>query len=140
MNAPAVPVPQMGPAAHARTGSDLHNGPMRGGEDPCGGRLGVALTYQGDVACLALAGELDLACVPRFEALVASAFVMADRCRVDLTELAFVDSSGVRALLRARRRAQASGASLEIVNATPVVGRVLAQAGVEQALGNQNGS
>jgi anti-sigma B factor antagonist len=135
MNAGAVPAPELGPAPHARGASELQNGLMRGGEDPCDGRLGVALTYRGDIACLALTGELDLACVPRFEALVASAFVMADRCRLDLRELAFVDSIGVRALLRARRRAQATGASLEIVNATPVLGRVLAEAGVEQALG-----
>jgi anti-sigma B factor antagonist len=107
---------------------------MSGGTGSCDGRLGLTLSYHGEIAWLALVGELDLACVPRFEALVASAFVMTDRCRVDLQELAFIDSSGIRALLRARRRAIEGGAWLEIVNATPAVSRVLAEAGVEQAL------
>jgi anti-sigma B factor antagonist len=107
---------------------------MSGRIEPCDGRLGLTLSYHGDVAVLALVGELDLACVPRFEALVASAYVMTDFCRVDLRALAFVDSSGIRALLRARRRAVESGAWLEIANATPAVSRVLAEAGVEQAL------
>jgi anti-sigma B factor antagonist len=109
---------------------------MSGGNAPCDGRLGVALTYRGEVAWLTLAGELDLACVPRFEALVASAFVMADRCIVDLAELSFVDSSGIRALLRARRRAVESGATLEFANASEAVARVLTDAGVEHVLGD----
>ena len=107
---------------------------MSGGNEPCDGRLAVVLSYRGDVARVALAGELDLACVPRFDALVASAFVMADRCLIDLSEVEFVDSSGIRALLRARRRALESGATLDLANATPAVARVLADAGVELAL------
>jgi anti-anti-sigma factor len=103
---------------------------MSRGDSPCDGRLGVALSYSGDVAFLTLAGELDLACVPRFEALVASAFVMADACVIDLGALTFVDSTGIRALLRARRRATETGASLDFVNPGPTVGRVLAEAGV----------
>jgi anti-sigma B factor antagonist len=110
---------------------------MSGDNAPCDGRLGVALTFRGGVARLALAGELDLACVPRFEALAASAFVMADRCLIDLAELEFVDSSGIRALLRARRRALESGATLELANATPAIARVLAEAGVEQEPGQE---
>jgi anti-sigma B factor antagonist len=103
-------------------------------DGPCGDRLAVALTYEGDAAHLALAGELDLACVPRFEALLGSASVMADHCVIDLAQLAFIDSSGIRALLRARRRAGESGATLEIVNASPAVASVLAGAGVEHVV------
>ena len=94
----------------------------------------MALTYQDELACMSLSGALDLAALPRFEATIASAFVMADHCRLDLADLRFIDSSGVRALLRARRRASESGASLEIVNASPAVSRVLAEAGVMRAL------
>jgi anti-anti-sigma factor len=123
----------MGRAAHARRPPSLQDVRMSRGDGPCDGRLAVALTYRGDVARLALAGELDLACVPRFEALVASAFVMADRCLIDLGELEFVDSSGIRALMRARRRASETGATLELANASPAIARVLTQAGVEHA-------
>jgi anti-sigma B factor antagonist len=109
---------------------------MDSDDGPCGDRLAVALTYEGDGAHLALTGELDLACVPRFEALLGSAFVMADHCLIDLARLTFVDSSGIRALLRARRRAAESGATLEIVGATATVARVLTNAGVEHVLGD----
>lgn len=69
----------------------------------------------------------------RFDALVAAAFVRADRCRVDLREVWFIDSSGIRALLRARRRASESGVALELANAGPVVGGLLATAGLEHS-------
>jgi anti-sigma B factor antagonist len=125
----------MGRAAHAPRPPSLQYVRMSGGDGPCDGRLAVALSYRGGVARLALAGELDLACVPRFDALVASAFVMADRCLIDLSELEFVDSSGVRALIRARRRAAETGATLELANAPPAIARVLTQAGVEHVPG-----
>ena len=53
---------------------------MGGDGGPRGDGLGVALTHQGRVAHLAVAGELDLAAVPRFESLIAAAFEMADHC------------------------------------------------------------
>jgi anti-sigma B factor antagonist len=109
---------------------------MSGENAPGHGLLRVALTYRGDVAWLTLAGELDIAGVPRFEALVASAFVMADRCVVDLAEVTFVDSTGIRALLRAHRRAIESGATLELANSSAAVGRVLSDAGLENVLGD----
>ena len=108
---------------------------MSGGNAPCEDRLRVALSYGGGVARIVLAGELDLESIPRFEGLVASAVMRADRCVIELRELTFVDSSGVRALLRARRRASESGATLEIANATLTVSRVLTEAGVEHTLG-----
>jgi anti-sigma B factor antagonist len=108
---------------------------MSGGNAACGDRLRVAISYCGDVVQIVLAGELDLESIPRFEGLVASAVMRADRCRIDLSGLTFVDSSGVRALLRARRRASESGATLELVDASPAVARVLSEAGVEHAPG-----
>jgi anti-sigma B factor antagonist len=108
---------------------------MSGGIARRDGGLELALTYDGNVACVTLAGELDLAQVRRFDALVAAAFVRADHCRLDLRGLRFIDSSGVRALLRARRRASESGVVLELANAAPGVGRLLATAGLDVARG-----
>jgi anti-sigma B factor antagonist len=107
---------------------------MSGGNARPHGGFEFTLTYDGGVACVTLAGELDLAHVRRFDALVAAAFVRADHCRVDLRELRFIDSSGVRALLRARRRASESGVVLELANAGPAVARLLASAGLEHVL------
>jgi anti-sigma B factor antagonist len=53
--------------------------------------------------CLALAGELDIAEVPPLEhALDGAIAASAGAFVVDLTELEFLDSSGIRLLLRAR--------------------------------------
>jgi anti-sigma B factor antagonist len=57
----------------------------------------------GGAACLTLAGELDVAEVPRLEqALDAAVADSAGAFLVDLCELEFLDSSGIRLLLRAR--------------------------------------
>jgi anti-sigma B factor antagonist len=53
--------------------------------------------------CLALAGELDIAEVPRLEhALDGAIGDSVGAFVVDLTDLEFLDSSGIRLLLRAR--------------------------------------
>jgi len=53
--------------------------------------------------CLALAGELDIAEVPRLEHALDGAIAdSAGAFVVDLSELGFLDSSGIRLLLRAR--------------------------------------
>jgi anti-sigma B factor antagonist len=53
---------------------------------------------------LRLAGELDMATARRLEAAVASALAREESAlTVDLTDVSFMDSTGLRSLLRARR-------------------------------------
>jgi anti-sigma B factor antagonist len=57
----------------------------------------------GGAPCLALAGELDIADVPRLEQALDAAVAESEGAfLVDLTALEFLDSSGIRLLLRAR--------------------------------------
>ena len=57
----------------------------------------------GGAPCLALAGELDIADVPRLEQELDAAVAESEGAfLVDLTALEFLDSSGIRLLLRAR--------------------------------------
>jgi anti-sigma B factor antagonist len=57
----------------------------------------------GGAPCLALAGELDIAEVPRLEHAVDDAIADSEGVfAIDLCELDFLDSSGIRVLLRAR--------------------------------------
>ena len=57
----------------------------------------------GGAPCLALAGELDIAEVQRLEHAVDEAVAgSVGAFAIDLTELEFLDSSGIRVLLRAR--------------------------------------
>jgi anti-anti-sigma factor len=71
---------------------------------------------QQDTARLTVTGELDIATVPRVEEAVAT--VLAQGARnviVDLSRLAFVDSSGLRMFITLNDRAPAEGWSLGLV-------------------------
>jgi anti-anti-sigma factor len=74
------------------------------------------------IVTLALSGEFDLAGIERFEAaLVPAESEAPEVIVVDLTGLVFMDSSGLRALVLADRRARKAGRRLAIVpGATPV--------------------
>jgi anti-sigma B factor antagonist len=76
------------------------------------------------VATVVVSGELDLATAPRLSAAVAEhggAKVLV----LDMTATTFIDSTGVRALLQADRRAARSGSRLVVVAGDGPVRRVL---------------
>jgi anti-sigma B factor antagonist len=81
-------------------------------------------------------GELDLATAPDFEAAIADALDGGKPVVIDLRELEFMDSSGVRVLITAHARAGDHAERLTLVRPAPggTVERILEIAGVEQAL------
>src|SRR4051812_19694995 len=79
----------------------------------------------GKVVTLVLAGEFDLAGIQRFEGALAAAEAAAPEVIVvDLTALEFMDSSGLRALVMADRRANKAGWRFAIVPGPEPVRRV----------------
>ena len=62
---------------------------------------------------VSLEGEFDLAGVPLFEEAVRGPVGAAARLVIDLRELAFIDSSGISALLRAGHQLRDAGGRLE---------------------------
>jgi anti-sigma B factor antagonist len=81
-------------------------------------------------------GELDLATAPALEEPVLAALGEGREVVIDLRELAFMDSSGVRVLIVAHGHAGHDGERLVLVRPPEggVVARILEIAGVEQAL------
>jgi anti-anti-sigma factor len=78
-----------------------------------------------------LAGELDMAGVDRFErALLGGETLDAGTLVLDLRELTFIDSSGLRALIMADQRVRADGGRLVVVRGPERVSRVLEMTGV----------
>ena len=73
-------------------------------------------TLHGDDAyVIRVQGELDLASCPEFDcALMNAEKSRASRIVVDLEELTFIDSSGLRALLTASRRSASNGNRLQM--------------------------
>lgn len=91
---------------------------------------------------LALVGELDVATTGDLLDVVHSlslteAMDQGNRLHLDLSELAFLDASGLGALVRVARTARARGCELRTTGASPLAHRLLAVTGLLEALGVQ---
>lgn len=103
-------------------------------------RLDVTTTLSADrrLAVVAITGELDLGNAeqfwPNLERLLTTPSTELDAVILDATGLEFLDSSGLRVLLRGAKLAEGEGAAFRVVAPNPVVQRVLELAGVARAL------
>jgi anti-anti-sigma factor len=104
------------------------------GKDPAE-LLEIAVSDSGGVRLLRLKGELDMAGVERFERLLtggqtpgAATFVL------DMRELTFIDSSGLRALIMADQRVRAEGGRFIVVRGPDRVDQVLEMTGVARRI------
>jgi anti-sigma B factor antagonist len=89
----------------------------------------------GTTRTVVCAGELDLASSSAFEAAVATAIgAEPETVVIDLSAVVFIDSTGVHALMRARRHAEARHVRLVIIPAPDRVHEVFAICGVETEL------
>ena len=97
----------------------------------------IDVAEQDERTLLTLSGELDLATVGELEAALASRLDAGENVVVDLRGLAFMDSSGVRALVGAHQAAQECDGSLVIVRPPQgsEVDRVIDVSGIATALG-----
>jgi anti-anti-sigma factor len=85
---------------------------------------------------VAAAGELDMAAAFKLESGVDPLLEdeAVDSVQLDLSEVGFVDSAGLGALLSLRERAQDRGVALEIARASDPVRRLLELTGLGDAL------
>jgi anti-sigma B factor antagonist len=92
-------------------------------------------TWSGQTAVIVAAGEIDLTNAESLrDALLSALNAGAPGLIVDLTATTFLDSAGVTALVRASRRASASGAALRLAATAPAVLRVLSLVGIDQLI------
>jgi anti-anti-sigma factor len=84
---------------------------------------------------LALIGELDIAVADRVEDRLRQHGDDGGILRVDLSELEFIDSSGVRAIVLGLRQARQAGHALEVDRqVSPAVRRMIEIMGIEPQL------
>jgi anti-anti-sigma factor len=129
------------------TGTALHDVCQRG--DPNAGRLGfgavsgigpapfsVAVDDANGRLRVAVRGELDLATAPRLEAALVPPLRDGASAVLDLRDLDFMDSTGVRVIVAAHHAAQESGGHFALVRTDPAgpVGRVLEISGLDAVL------
>jgi len=86
--------------------------------------------YDGNVARVAPQGRLDTFTVAAFEQTLTEQ-LDAGRVRlvVDLADVTYVSSSGLRALLSARRRARSAGGDVALCNMAPRVREIFEMVG-----------
>jgi anti-anti-sigma factor len=92
---------------------------------PSPGSLSISSTIEDGIVCLALHGELDLASAPALESSLLEVEQQAPgRLVIDLGDLQFIDSTGLRLLLQANSRAQQRGSALVLRRGNAAVQRV----------------
>ena len=95
----------------------------------------ITVVRNGPSTRLAPVGELDIATTPALERAITEATREADTALVlDLRELKFMDSSGLRMLAQTNARAESDGFTLSIWRGPPQIDRVLEISGLEAML------
>jgi anti-anti-sigma factor len=79
-----------------------------------------------DVVCLRAAGELDIATAPQLELTLREAVLRSRIVVLDLRDLSFIDTCGVRVIDNASDRARRLGRRLVVLRGPPNVTRILA--------------
>jgi anti-sigma B factor antagonist len=88
--------------------------------------LTVEVMEDGDVAVLVVRGELDVYSAPALDAAVDQVLQDGPRSLViDLGDVGFIDSSGLRSMIRARKQAGSSPEAVRIRNPQPATVRLL---------------
>jgi anti-sigma B factor antagonist len=96
--------------------------------------LEVSIESSSDgVSVVALGGELDLSTIRRMEAPLLEQLEQRPAVLVDLSELAFIDSSGIGTLIQAFQGANGTPMTL-LISAGSSVDRIFRIAGISEAL------
>ena len=90
---------------------------------------------------LSLSGELDHASSRKTMQQIEDALdrYLPKICTLDLSELSFMDSSGIAVFFRAKRRTEDGGGALFLANPAPQPDRVISAAGVGRWITVQRG-
>jgi anti-anti-sigma factor len=88
----------------------------------------------GDERVIRLRGELDIDSAPDLQHALLRSRPAQQRVVLDLSELKFMDSTGLRVLLRARAAAEKGGWEIFIRNVPPNIQRLFDMTGVHEAL------
>lgn len=104
-------------------------------ETSTGPRLGIRLQGQGDRRTLALTGEMDLATAPALEgAVIRLCKDPIKQLVLDLSQLEFIDGSGLHAVSAARLICQDSGCELCIIPGRKELHRLFTISGLDGRL------
>jgi anti-anti-sigma factor len=98
----------------------------------------VRISSEGtETLVLAVSGEVDLATAPDLEEAVTAAVSTtgAQAVRIDLAQVSFMDSTGLRVLLSGRQAAEQRGLAFTVANPQPHLLKVMRVTGIDGLLG-----
>ncbi|WP_405139762.1 STAS domain-containing protein [Sphaerisporangium sp. NBC_01403] len=93
--------------------------------------MDLSITVRADTAVCRVSGDVDISCSPVLrERLLAALQPPRARLVLDLSEVTFMDASGLGALMAARRRSLLLGGGVRLVAPSSPVRRVLEASGL----------
>jgi anti-sigma B factor antagonist len=95
-----------------------------------GGMFSVESVTEGERLTVRVAGDIDLSTADKLAEALEEAVSRAREVRVDLAEVTFLDSTGIRSLVQGYRAAQARGSAFYVTGAQHWVAKVLEVTGV----------
>ena len=93
--------------------------------------LKIHTQADGDTLRVTLSGEFDLTAVDRFREQVEEAATPWRHAEIDLSDVVFMDSSGLQALVSLNNRARERGLEVTLVRPSHPVTRLFALTGLE---------
>jgi anti-sigma B factor antagonist len=93
--------------------------------------LEVRTSARGGVPVVSALGEVDVSSAPQLSEQLAALPTGASRAVVDLSEVTFIDSTGLGVLVAGWKRLDASGSKLDLVVTRPQVAKVLEVTGLD---------
>jgi anti-anti-sigma factor len=97
--------------------------------------LRIAVAHDDDRVVLSLDGELDMASAPLLQQAIEDVELTGKRMVVlDLQQLEFIDSTGLRIILSARKRCGERNQELAVTRGSPQVERLLSVTGMAEHL------
>jgi anti-anti-sigma factor len=106
------------------------------GTGPCHPLFGVRQRHDADGAVrMTLTGELDMSVADGLKARLDEVQRAKRRVRLDLSELEFIDCSGIRTILDAMGHARRAGCPFEVDRSvSPIVGRIVSFGSIAEKL------
>jgi len=96
--------------------------------------MDIQITQAENETVFALSGRLDTVTAPQLQAALLPAFEQATSITLDLNEIVYLSSAGLRVLLLAQKTAQAKGAALRLTRVCPEVMEVFVMTGFSDML------
>lgn len=97
--------------------------------------LDLSTRRLGDRTVVSVGGEVDLETASQLGDHALEALHEGPHMVLDLTQVSFMDSTGLKVLLSVQRRAELAGGSLALAGASRSVRKILALTGLDQSFG-----